>query len=97
VHPLAGQGINLGFRDARTLASVLSGRGAQRDCGDFHLLRRYERARQEDILLTRWMTDGLQRLFTNRSAGVRTARNLGLRLVDRQAALKNLLVRHAVA
>ena len=50
VHPLAGQGVNLGFRDARELAAVLCGRGAQGDCGDYALLRRYERARKEDVL-----------------------------------------------
>ena len=47
VHPLAGQGVNLGFRDSRVLADVLFARGPQRDCGDHALLRRYERARRK--------------------------------------------------
>jgi 2-polyprenyl-6-methoxyphenol hydroxylase-like FAD-dependent oxidoreductase len=96
VHPLAGQGVNLGFRDARELAQVLTQRGVEADCGDFHLLRRYERARREDIASMRLATDTLQRLFNNDSEGWGKLRNLGLRLVNRQPQLKNLLVRHAV-
>ena len=96
VHPLAGQGVNLGFRDARGLAQVLTQRGAQADCGDYVLLRRYERARREDIASMRLATDSLQRLFNNDSTGLGKLRNLGLRLVNRQPRLKNLLVRHAV-
>ena len=65
VHPLAGQGVNLGFRDARELTAVLAARGAQQDCGDYYLLRRYERARREDIAAMQLTTDTLQRLFNN--------------------------------
>ena len=97
VHPLAGQGVNLGFRDARELAGVLLDRGAQTDCGDHALLRRYERARKEDILALQFTTDALQKLFNNDAVLLATARNLGLRLVNRQQQLKNLLVRQAVA
>jgi 2-octaprenylphenol hydroxylase len=96
VHPLAGQGVNLGFRDARELAQVLAGRGAQSDCGDFALLRRYERARKEDIATMQFTTDALQRLFNNDDARLAKLRNFGLRLVNRQSQLKNLLVRQAV-
>jgi ubiquinone biosynthesis UbiH/UbiF/VisC/COQ6 family hydroxylase len=96
VHPLAGQGVNLGFRDARELAEVLAGRGAQSDCGDFYLLRRYERARREDIAAMQAATDALQRLFNNDSAALARMRNFGLRMTNRQHMLKNLLVRHAV-
>ena len=96
VHPLAGQGVNLGFRDARELAQVLGERGAQADCGDYHLLRRYERARREDIATMRLTTDALQRLFNNDDTRLAKLRNLGLRLANRQPGLKNLLVQHAV-
>jgi ubiquinone biosynthesis UbiH/UbiF/VisC/COQ6 family hydroxylase len=96
VHPLAGQGVNLGFRDARELAQVLTQRGAQSDCGDFQLLRRYERARREDIATMQLVTGALQRLFNNNDARLAIVRNMGLRLVNRQSGLKNLLVRHAV-
>ena len=96
VHPLAGQGVNLGFRDARELAQVLMQRGAQSDCGDFHLLRRYERARREDIATMRLATDTLQKLFNNGDERLGKLRNLGLRLVNRQSQLKNFFIRHAV-
>jgi len=96
VHPLAGQGVNLGFRDARELAAVLAARGAQTDCGDYYLLRRYERARREDIAAMQAATDALQRLFNNDSAMLARIRNFGLRLTNRQTMLKNLLVQHAV-
>jgi ubiquinone biosynthesis UbiH/UbiF/VisC/COQ6 family hydroxylase len=97
VHPLAGQGMNLGFRDARVLADTLIERGAWRDCGDYALLRRYERARKEDVLAMQLMTDGLQKLFMNDAVLVSGARNLGLNLADRLPFIKSFLVRHAVA
>lgn len=97
VHPLAGQGANLGFRDARVLAAVLEGRGAQRDCGDYALLRRYERARKEDALTTQVTTHALQKLFNNDAVWLSGARNLGLNLVNQQPQLKKLLVQHATA
>lgn len=97
VHPLAGQGVNLGFRDARELARVLAARGAQSDCGDYYLLRRYERARREDIAGMQLATDGLQKLFASEKVWLQTARNLGLRLANVPAPLKEWLVRHAVA
>ncbi len=97
VHPLAGQGVNLGFRDARELADVLSARGAQTDCGDYYLLRRYERARREDIAAMRFTTDTLQRLFMHNDVTIGRLRNLGLRLANRQPQLKKLLTRRAVA
>ena len=97
VHPLAGQGVNLGFRDARALAEVLTTRGPQRDCGDYALLRRYERARREDVLAVHLATDGLQKLFNNDIVLLARARNLGLKLVNWQPLLKNFLVRQAIA
>ena len=96
MHPLAGQGVNLGFRDARELTAVLATRGAQQDCGDYYLLRRYERARREDIAAMQLATDTLQRLFNNEVPLLGAVRNFGLRLANRGGALKNLLVQHAV-
>jgi ubiquinone biosynthesis UbiH/UbiF/VisC/COQ6 family hydroxylase len=97
VHPLAGQGLNLGFRDARVLSDVLSARGPQRDCGDHALLRRYERARKEDVAALQLATDGLQKLFNNDAVWLAGARNLGLAAVNRLYPLKNFLVQRAVA
>lgn len=97
VHPLAGQGVNLGFRDARELAAVLCERGPQNDCGDYALLRRYERARKEDVLSMQLATDGLQKLFASQAVWLSRTRNLGMRIVESQSLIKNLLVKHAVA
>lgn len=96
VHPLAGQGVNLGFQDARELARVLKDRGPQPDCGDYFLLRRYERARKADILAMQLVTDGLQKLFNHRNPALKLARNLGLSLTGSLPWLKNGLVQHAV-
>ena len=97
VHPLAGQGVNLGFRDARELAQVLGRHGTQNDFGDYHLLRRYERARAEDIASMRLATDSLQKLFGSASPTLRKLRNFGLRVTNRQQHLKNLFIQKAVA
>ena len=96
VHPLAGQGVNLGFRDARQLAQVLQQRGAQPDCGNIYLLRRYERARREDILSMQFTTDTLKKLFNNSNPLLRSARNLGLAATNRITPLKKMLARHAL-
>ncbi|HZM44151.1 MAG TPA: FAD-dependent monooxygenase, partial [Burkholderiales bacterium] len=97
VHPLAGQGVNLGFRDARVLAATLSGREARYDCGDHALLRRYERSRKEDVAAMQLTTHGLQKLFAVETVWVARARNAGLNLVNLQPQIKKFLVRQAVA
>lgn len=96
LHPLAGQGVNLGFRDAHVLGQVLRDRGACDDVGELRLLRRYERARREDVLAMTVLTDGLQRLFNNRLAPLAWLRNHGLNLVDRVLPLKQRLVQRAL-
>lgn len=97
VHPLAGQGVNLGFGDAEALAAVLCERGPVRDAGERLLLHRYARRRAEAILAMRAVTGGLERLFSTRLPGLARLRNAGLNLTDRLPALKTLLVRHALA
>lgn len=97
VHPLAGQGVNLGFRDVRELATVLAGRAPRQDCGDLSLLRRYARARREDIATMELGTDVLQKLFAAQSVWLSGARNSGMGVVNRLPFLKNLLIRHAAA
>jgi ubiquinone biosynthesis UbiH/UbiF/VisC/COQ6 family hydroxylase len=96
VHPLAGQGANLGLQDARVLADVLRSREPGRDAGDERLLRRYERSRAEDILAMRTTVHGLFRLFDARGTGISRLRNTGLNLADRIPVLKNMLMRHAM-
>jgi len=95
VHPLAGQGVNLGFGDARALAEVLR-RCGPADCGERPILRRYERSRAEAILAMRTVTHGLVRLFGLPGELPSRFRNAGLNLTDRLPVLKSLLVRHAV-
>ena len=96
VHPLAGQGANLGLQDARELAAVLAAREPFRDPGDLRLLRRYERARAEAILAMRATVHGLFSLFDAKGAIAARLRNTGLNLVDRLPVLKNLLIRQAM-
>jgi ubiquinone biosynthesis UbiH/UbiF/VisC/COQ6 family hydroxylase len=97
VHPLAGQGANLGFQDARMLAEVLRAREPFRDPGDLRLLRRYERARAEAILAMRATIHGLFLLFGAEERVFGPLRNAGLNLVDHLPVLKNVLMRHAMS
>jgi len=95
IHPLSGHGVNLGLHDAHDLAEVLMQRGAL-DCGDLSLLRRYERARQADILSMQLTTDALKHLFVNDNPILRTLRNIGLTATNKIVPLKKLLARHAL-
>jgi ubiquinone biosynthesis UbiH/UbiF/VisC/COQ6 family hydroxylase len=96
VHPLAGQGLNLGLQDVDALLKVVGEREPFRACGDPAVLRRYERARAEAIGLMRFATDGLARLFAVDDPLVRGARNAGMSLVDRLGPLKSRLIRQAL-
>ena len=95
VHPLAGQGVNLGFADAQALADVLCQRGP-RDCGDVYLLRRYARARREEILAMQIVTDGLQGLFNRHQPMLGWLRNTGLAATNRLSWVKQQLLKHAL-
>ncbi len=96
VHPLAGQGVNLGFQDARLLSEILAARSAVERPGDARVLRRYARERREDVSAMHFVTDGLDKLFGSGERGARAFRNLGLRLVDAQPWAKAALVRRAM-
>ncbi|SCY19652.1 2-octaprenyl-3-methyl-6-methoxy-1,4-benzoquinol hydroxylase [Nitrosospira sp. Nl5] len=96
IHPLAGQGVNLGLRDARELAATIIARGLQSDCGDYLLLRRYERSRKEDILAMELVTNGLQKLFHNTNPTLVRLRNLGLEITNRLPLIKDQLIQHAL-
>ncbi len=92
VHPLAGQGLNLGLADARALVQALEG---QRDCGARLALRAYERGRKAAILEMHALTHGLQRLFAAGHPALRAARNIGLNLTGRLPVLPGIIARHA--
>ena len=96
VHPLAGQGLNLGLQDVAQLLKVLSAREAWRDPGDLVLLRRHERARAEPVGLMRFTVNSLARLFGTRDPAIRWLRNQGLDWVQAMPLLKSLLIRQAV-
>lgn len=97
IHPIAGQGFNLGLRDAAALAEILvDGHRLGLDPGAAHGLARYQRWRRADALLMIAATDGLNRLFTVDAAPVRLARQAGLALVNRLPPLKRLFMRHAM-
>lgn len=93
VHPLAGQGVNLGLGDAHWLADLL--RDAV-DPGDRLVLRRYERARAGELLALRCVTDGLFRMFHSERRIPAQIRNFGLNLVNSSGVLKTLLARRAI-
>ena len=96
MHPLAGQGLNVGLGDVAELARVLHARDYWRSVGDTRLLRRYERARQADVLAMGTTTDTLQQLFARDGSPWQALRNWGLRGVDRSGPLKAWLARQAM-
>jgi len=97
IHPIAGQGLNLGLRDVAALAeAIVDARRLGLDIGDAPVLDRYQRWRRFDNVLLAAMTDGLNRLFSNDVVPLRLARDLGLAAVDRLPPLKRFLMRHAM-
>ncbi len=96
MHPLAGQGLNVGVGDVVELARVLRDKEYWRDLGDPKLLRRYERARQADFAAMAWVTDGLLGLFGHTDTRVQALRQWGLRNFDRLTPLKHWAARQAM-
>ncbi len=97
VHPLAGQGANLGIADAVTLAEVLvDAANSGKDLGGRAVLRRYERWRKSENALMMYAMHGLQRLFSAPWGLVRGVRGLGLRVTDRSGPLKHAIIRRAM-
>jgi 2-polyprenyl-6-methoxyphenol hydroxylase-like FAD-dependent oxidoreductase len=88
--------MNLGLRDAAALVDIITKKEPFRDLGDLVLLRRYERARREDIGALMMATDGLQRLFSVPGTVTRAVRNMGMALVGSQPLIKRWLVAAAL-
>lgn len=96
IHPIAGQGLNMGLRDVAALAEAIA--DAARlglDPGGTDVLDRYQRWRRFDTMTMGMATDGLNRLFSNHSDALRLARDIGLGLVDRMPVLKRMFIREA--
>jgi 2-octaprenyl-6-methoxyphenol hydroxylase len=97
IHPIAGQGLNVGIRDVAALAeAIVDARRLGLDIGDDSVLERYQRWRRLDAILLAGVTDGLNRLFSNTVAPVKLVRDLGLAAVNRMPPLKRLLMQHAM-
>ena len=96
MHPLAGQGLNLGLRDVAVLLNILGKRESFRSPSDLVLLRRYERQRQGDTSALLWVTDKLKKLFSASSSTERQLRNWGLGLVNKSHFIKQRLIERAL-
>lgn len=98
IHPLAGQGVNIGLLDAATLAEVIIAAAQQgRDIGQLHTLQKYQRQRHADNLLMQMSMDMFKRVFTNSLTPVKWLRQLGLRQVNKSRLLKNLFMQQAAS
>ncbi len=95
VHPLAGQGLNLGLGDIEELIRVLQDKPSYQSVGELRVLERYRRARLEPVLAMRLVTDSLHQLFTTHAAPIALARNLGMKLVDKLPFVKRQLINGA--
>ncbi|MFP3873212.1 MAG: UbiH/UbiF/VisC/COQ6 family ubiquinone biosynthesis hydroxylase [Thiohalophilus sp.] len=97
IHPLAGQGVNLGFADAESLAQVIrEAQQKQQDIGSQPVLRRYERWRRADNRAMLITMDSFKRLFGSQWGPLRWLRNTGLNLTDRLAPLKKIIMQQAM-
>jgi 2-octaprenylphenol hydroxylase len=95
IHPLSGHGINLGFQDAATLADILLGLPTFRDCGDLTVLKRYRRARAEEVAMLQGVTHGLHQLFGAKSAPLAWMRNAGLNMTGNLPFVRGVMTRYA--
>lgn len=96
IHPIAGQGFNLGLKDIAALTEVLiDAARLGRDIGDLAVLERYQRWRRTDVLFMSAATDGLNRLFSNNLAPIRLARDMGLGIVNRLPVVKRAFMQNA--
>lgn len=96
VHPLAGQGLNLGLADVAELVAVITGRAYWRSVGDVRLLRQYERARKAEFAVMGQANDMLQQLFTNRNPAVQALRSWGMNRFETSGPIKQWVARRAM-
>jgi ubiquinone biosynthesis UbiH/UbiF/VisC/COQ6 family hydroxylase len=97
MHPLAGQGLNLGLRDVASLGDILEGRESFREIDNPVILRRYERARSGDTDILLFVTDQLQKLFASETSRLKELRNIGIRWCNRSHFLKRQLIKKALS
>ncbi len=97
VHPMAGQGANLGFRDVISLANLIASGHAMQDIGERSFLRQYERARKADVLSMNTLTSGLDTLFAFESPVIKKIANFGMQQLDKHTCMKNILIQQAIA
>jgi 2-octaprenyl-6-methoxyphenol hydroxylase len=96
IHPIAGQGLNLGMRDVASLAEIIADYAALGlDIGEVQMIEAYERSRRTDTVAMAVLTDRLNRLFSNDVMQVRLMRDFGLGVVDRLPSVKSRLIREA--
>ena len=96
MHPLAGQGLNMGLADVAELVRVLDARPYWRSVGDPKLLRQYERARKADFAVMGQANDALQQLFTNPHPALQAMRNWGMNRFERSGPIKQWVARRAM-
>ena len=96
IHPMAGQGVNLGFRDVIALAGIIRARHQYQSVSDKSLLRKYERDRKADTFNMLALTNGLYHLYESQNEAVKKARQWGLSVAN-QAMLKKILINSAIA
>lgn len=97
IHPLAGQGVNLGFLDAQVLAEeILRAQKRNIPLEDFSILRRYQRQRLSHNLGMMSVMEGFKQLFANRTLSANWLRNFGMRQLDSKSAIKKLIIRQAM-
>ena len=96
VHPLAGQGLNMGLADVAELVAIITGRAYWRSVGDVRLLRQYERARKAEFAVMGQGNDVLQQLFTNRHPVVQAMRGWGMNRFEASGPIKQWVARRAM-
>ncbi|MBX7146427.1 MAG: FAD-dependent monooxygenase [Alphaproteobacteria bacterium] len=97
IHPIAGQGLNLGLRDIECLVKTIDeALKLGLDYGDINILSHYQKLRRQDVMLLSLMTDGLNKLFSTNNPLIRYARDIGLTLVHHNKPVKKLLMKHAM-